>query len=97
MNNYKINDKCILTKRQILATGDWSEADYINSHEGFFWVHKSISEDEYTFYMKRDSVDGSTKIIEEDRKCNDRVLFDGYIKDLGELARAVDLLKLHEL
>ena len=35
-----ISSKNHLSKDEILSTGDWYEADYINLMEGYFWKHK---------------------------------------------------------
>lgn len=84
-----------LTKEQILNSGDWLEADYINDMEGYHWKHKSILNDNYTFYMRRFKSDGSTIIIEEGR--DDNKLFDGYIENIEDLNQVVRLLKLNEI
>lgn len=84
-----------LTKDEIISTGDWYEADYINLMEGYFWKHKNIEEDGYVFYMKRYKNDGFTTIIEQGK--DDNKLFEGYIKNIEELKQIVHLCRLHEI
>ena len=85
----------MLTKQEILDTNDWYAADYANNMEGFFWKHKSILNDDYTFYMRRFKTDGHTTIIEEGR---DKIpLFDGYIESIEELKQITHLCRLHEI
>lgn len=91
----RIDSPTTLTKEEILSTGNWYEADYINVMEGFFWTHKSIRDDGYTFYMRRYKNDGFTTIIEEGR--DDNKLFEGYIKSLDDLKDVERLLMLHEI
>lgn len=86
--------KTTLTKEEILSTNNWYLADYINSHEGYFWKHKSIEEDDYTFYMKRDINDGYTTI--EEYYNDNTILFNGYILSLEDLITVERLLQLHE-
>jgi hypothetical protein len=86
--------KTTLTKEEILSTNNWYLADYINSHEGYFWKHKSIEEDAYTFYMKRDINDGYTTI--EEYYNDNTILFNGYILSLEDLITVERLLQLHE-
>jgi hypothetical protein len=94
-NSNNISSKNILTKDEILSTGDWYESDYMNYIEGYFWKHKSIAVDGYVFYMKRYNDDGFTTIIEDGRKENK--LFEGYIKNIEELKQIVHLCRLHEI
>ena len=89
--------KTFLTKDEILATGDWYEADYNSIMEGYFWKHKSLLNNQYTFYMRRHNDDGFTTITEEGHNRDDIRLFDGYIKNLDELKQIVHLCRLHEL
>ena len=65
-----ISSKNHLTKDEIISTGDWYEADYINLMEGYFWKHKNIEEDGYVFYMRRYKNDGFTTIIEQGKDDN---------------------------
>lgn len=95
MNQSKIDDKCLLSKEEILSTGDWLEADYIGGMEGYFWKHKSIQYDDYTFYMRRYKNDGFTTIKEEGK--HDNKLFEGYIKTLDDLASIMNLCRLNEI
>jgi len=85
----------MITKQDILLTEDWYEADYINLMEGYFWKHKSIQEDDYTFYMKRYKDNGFTVITEEGKEENK--LFEGYITSLDDLQTIIRLLKLKEI
>ena len=100
-NEYKklfsdtIDSKNNLTKDEILITNDWLEADYINAMEGYFWKHKNIKEDGYTFYMRRYKNDGLTTVIEEGR--DENKLFEGYIKNISELKQMVHLCRLKEI
>ena len=84
-----------LSKDEILSTGDWHEADYINLMEGYFWKPKNIEEDGYVFYMRRYKNDGFTTIEEHGKKRNK--LFEGYIKNIEELKQVVHLCRLHEI
>lgn len=84
-----------LTKDQIISTGDWYEADYINLMEGFFWKHKNILENGYTFYMRRYKDDGFTTITEQGK--DDNKLFEGYITNIEELKQIIHLCGLHEI
>lgn len=88
--------KPTLTKEEILSTNNWYLADYINSREGYFWKHKNIEEDDYTFYMSRKIDTGFTEII-ENGKSDDSPLFEGYILSLEDLITIERLLKLHEI
>ena len=90
-----ISSKNHLTKDEIISTGDWYEADYINLMEGYFWKHKNIEEDGYVFYMRRYKNDGFTTIVEEGK--DDNKLFEGYIKNIEELKQIVHLCRLHEI
>ena len=90
-----INSKNILIKHDILLTNNWIEADYINDMEGYFWYHKNICEDGFTFYMRRYKNDGFTTITEQGR--DDNKLFEGYIKNLEELKQIEYLCRLHEI
>ena len=90
-----MSSKNHLTKDEILSTGDWYEADYINKMEGYFWKHKSIEEDGYTFYMRRYIDEGFTTIVEQGR--DENKLFEGYIKNIEELKQLVNLCRLHEI
>ena len=90
-----ISSKNHLTKDEIISTGDWYEADYINLMEGYFWKHKNIEEDVYVFYMRRYKNDGFTTIIEQGK--DDNKLFEGYIKNIEELKQIVHLCRLHEI
>ena len=90
-----ISSKTHLTKEEILSTGDWYEADYINLMEGYFWNHTSIEECGYVFYMRRYKNDGFTTIIEEGKR--DNKLFEGYIKNIDELRQVVHLCRLCEI
>ena len=85
----------MITKQEIISTGDWYKADYINLMEGYFWVHKSIQKDNYTFYMRRYKNNGFTTIEEEGRE--DNKLFEGYITSLDDLQIIVKILKLREI
>lgn len=84
-----------LTKYQILSTNDWLEADYINSMEGYFWKHKNILNDNYTFYMRRYVDSGFTSIIEEGK--DENKLFEGYITNILELEQIIQLCRLREI
>ena len=90
-----IDNKPNLTKNEILSTGDWLEADYIGGMEGYFWKHKTILNDDYTFYMRRYKNDGFTTIKEEGK--HDNKLFEGYIKTLDDLTSIINLCKLKEI
>jgi hypothetical protein len=94
--NYFNDTECKLIKDEIIATNNWYLADYINSHEGYFWKHKSILNDEYTFYMSRKIDTGFTEIIEQGKN-DDVPLFEGYILSLEDLITVKRLLKLHEI
>lgn len=93
--NTDISSKNHLSKDEILSTGDWYEADHINLMEGYLWKHKSIEEDGYVFYMRRNKNDGLTTIAEEGKEYN--ILFEGYIKNIDELNQIVHLCRLHEI
>lgn len=82
-----------LTKDEIISTGDWIEADYTGSMEGYFWAHTSIQKDGYVFYLRRNNYDGFTTILEKGKK-NDNKLFEGYIKNIEELNQIVHLCRL---
>lgn len=96
LKNQDVSDdgKITLTKEMILSTGDWYEGDYINQMEGYFWKHKSILNDGYTFYMRRYLNDGLTIITEEGRE--DNKLFEGYIKSMDNLKNIIDILHLEK-
>jgi hypothetical protein len=85
----------MMTKEDILATGDWYEADSINQMHGFFWRHKSIADDGYVFYMKFFSNDGFTCIEEKGR--DENKLFEGYLKTPSDLEDIVRLCCLDEI
>ena len=85
-----------INKNTILSTGDWIEADYINLMEGYFWTHKNIRDDGYTFYMRRQKGDGFTVIVEENKDGN-KTLFEGYINTLDELKQITHLCRLREI
>lgn len=95
----KINDKPILTKEEILQTGEWVPADYINAMEGYFWKDKTLLEDGYYFYMRRYINDGFTTVHEEGRNRDGlpSKLFEGYIKTANDLEQMVHLLRLREI
>lgn len=93
----QVQCKCtyIITKDEIISTGDWYLADYINSIEGFYWKHKNVYEDGYVFYMRRNKSNGFSTIIEEGR--DDNKLFEGYITSFDELKQIVHFCRLHEI
>ncbi len=95
INESTIDSKTTLTKEEILSTGDWLEADYVNNMEGYYWKHRSIKEDDYSFYMRRYKGDGFTTINEEGKSPNK--LFEGYIKNSEELKQIVNLCRLREI
>lgn len=85
----------MITKQEILDTNDWYASDYANNMEGFFWKHKSILNDGYTYYMKRYKTDGYTTITGEGNYEN--TLFEGYIENIEELKQITYLCRLHEI
>lgn len=90
-----IRSKVELTKDEILSTQDWYLSDYINNMEGYYWKHKSILNDDYVFYMRRDKSDGYT-VIKEEGKDDDK-LFQGYIKTIDDLLQITNLCGLREI
>jgi hypothetical protein len=91
-----ISSKNELSKDEILSSGDWIEADYLNLMEGYFWKHKNIKEDGYVFYMRIHANDGFTTIIEENEKDSNK-LFEGYIKNIEDLKQVIHLCRLNEI
>lgn len=84
-----------LTKENIIDTNNWYLSNYSGIVEGYFWKHKNLENNNYTFYMKRHITDGFTIIIEEGT--NENKLFEGYITNIEELNQIVKLCKLHEI
>jgi hypothetical protein len=91
-----ISSRTILTKDDIIQTGDWYLSEFINSMEGYFWIHKNIKDDSYTFHMKRSKDDGHTIVIEITSLDNNK-LFEGYIKNLDDLKDMIHLTRLREI
>jgi hypothetical protein len=89
-------DHIELTKQQILDTNNWHLCDYINLMEGFLWKHLNKTDHNITFYMRRTINDGYTKIEESDSLDDDKVIFEGYIKNLKDLEDITRLLELRE-
>ena len=88
----------MITREEILATNDWYLSTYMNGNEAYFWRHRSIREDQYTFEMKIDLGNGYTQIYELDKfhDVND-TLFKGYLKSIDELNIIVNLCDLREI
>lgn len=86
----------MLTKEEILETGNWYLSDYINSHEGYYSTKYSISNDGWVFYMKRRLDDGFTIIREEHADSTLETLFQGLIMDLNDLNNITRMLDLNK-
>ena len=81
-------DKRILSKTEILSTGNWSEGKHIDSMERYYW------NSEYTRFYMRIFDDGFATILEK-RKDENNKLFEGYITNIEELNQVVHLLRLN--
>lgn len=88
----------MITREEILTTKDWVLSTYMNGNEGYFWIHKNILEDCYTFEMKIDLGTGFTTITELSKMGNlDLTLFNGYIKTKEDLEQVIRLCDLREI
>jgi len=86
--------KSMLTREEIISTNDWYLSNYTNSFAEYFWKHKTIVNDGYTFSLTRYDYDGHTKIMETGKE--DIILFNGYIESLDELNFLIKLCILRE-